>query len=82
MSRDRIYRLWRLAGLQVPRKGRRGRARPSLRPQPPTARNEVWAYDFMFDHRANGQKLKCLTVIDEWTREGLAIEVSGRIRSR
>jgi putative transposase len=31
--------------------------------------------------RANGQKLKCLTVSDEWTREGLAIEVDGRLRS-
>ena len=82
MSRDRTHRLWRLAGLQVPRKRRRRRAQPSLRPQTPTGRNEVWAYDFMFDHCANGQKLKCLTVIDEWTRECLAIEVSGRIRSR
>ena len=35
----------------------------------------------MFDWCANGQQLKCLTVTDEWTREGLAIEVDGRIRS-
>lgn len=35
----------------------------------------------MFDWCANGQKLKCLTVTDEWTKEGLAIEVDGRIRS-
>jgi putative transposase len=41
----------------------------------------VWSYDFVFDWCANGQKLKCLTVTDEWTREGLAIEVDGRIRS-
>jgi putative transposase len=35
----------------------------------------------VFDRCANGQQLKCLTVIDEWTRESLAIEVDGRIRS-
>jgi putative transposase len=38
-------------------------------------------YDFVFDACANGQKLKCLTVTDEFTHEGLAIEVDGRIRS-
>ncbi len=35
----------------------------------------------LFDWCANGQQLKCLTVTDEWTKEGLAIEVDGRIRS-
>ena len=42
----------------------------------------MWSYDFVFDHCANGQQLKCLTVTDECTKEGLAIEVDGRIRSR
>jgi putative transposase len=41
----------------------------------------VWAYDFVFDACANGQQLKCLTVIDEHTRESLAIDVAGSIRS-
>jgi putative transposase len=41
----------------------------------------VWSYDFVFDHCANGQQLKCLTVTDEFTKEGLAIDVGGRIRS-
>jgi putative transposase len=35
----------------------------------------------VFDHCANGQQLKCLTVADEFTKEGLAIDVDGRIRS-
>jgi putative transposase len=35
----------------------------------------------VLDHCANGQQLKCLTVTDEFTKEGLAIEVDGRIRS-
>ena len=50
------------------------------RPQAPTGANQVWSYDFVFDWCANGQQLKCLTVTDEWTKEGLAIEVDGRIR--
>lgn len=42
---------------------------------------EMWAYDFVFDACANDQQLKCLTVIDEFTREALAIDVAGSIRS-
>jgi putative transposase len=41
----------------------------------------MWAYDLVFDACANGQQLKCLTVIDEYTRECLAIDVAGSIRS-
>ena len=52
-----------------------------LRPVPPAAHNHVWAYDFIFDACANGQRLKCLTVVDEYTRECLAIDVAGSIRS-
>src|SRR5262249_30547855 len=76
------YRLWRAAGLQLPRKRPKKRiaaARP--RPQPSCGPNQVWSYDFVFDRCANGQQLKCLTVTDEFTKEGLAIDVDGRIRS-
>jgi putative transposase len=48
---------------------------------PATAENRVWAFDFVFDASANGQQLKCLTVIDEYTRECLAIDAAGSIRS-
>lgn len=82
MSPARAHRLWRRAGLQVPRKRPRRRVATSRpRPTPPQARNHVWALDFVFDACANGQQLKCLTVIDEWTRECLAIDVAGSIRS-
>lgn len=43
--------------------------------------NDVWSYDFVFDACANGQQLKCLTVVDEFSRESLAIDVAGSIRS-
>jgi len=82
MSADRTHRLWRQAGLQVPRKRPRRRVAESRpRPVPASGANEVWAYDFVFDACANGQQLKCLTVIDEYTRECLAIDVAGSIRS-
>ena len=51
------------------------------RPHPATGPNQVWAFDFVFDACANGQKLKCLTVVDEWTHEALAIDVAGSLRS-
>jgi len=82
MSPDRCHRLWRQAGLQVPRRRPRRRVAGSReRPLPPAAKNHVWAYDFIFDACANGQKLKCLTIVDEYTRECLAIDVAGSIRS-
>lgn len=82
MGSDRAHRLWRQHGLQVPRKRPRRRiASGRPRPLPATNANELWAYDFVFDTCANGQQLKCLTVIDEYTRECLAIDVAGGIRS-
>lgn len=83
LSADRTHRIWRAAGLQVPRRRPRRRvaaARP--RPLAAEAGNHVWAYDFVFDACANGQQLKCLTIVDEFTRECFAIDVAGGIRSR
>ena len=82
MSRHRAHRLWRVAELQLPRRRPRRRAAHSRpRPLPAAGANQVWAYDFVFDACANRQSLKCLTVIDEFTRECLAIDVAGSIRS-
>ena len=82
MSPGRVERLWRKAKLQLPAKRRRKRISSSRpRPVPARAANHVWAYDFVFDACANGQQLKCLSVVDEFTRECLAIDVAGSIRS-
>ena len=82
MSTDRAHRLWRLHKLQVPRKRPRRRvAAGRPRPLPAMAVGQVWAYDFVFDACANGQQLKCLTIVDEFSRECLAIDVAGSIRS-
>ena len=83
LSAKRTYRLWRAAKLQLPRKRARKRVATSRpRPTPPTTYNHVWAIDFVFDACADGRQIKCLTVIDEWTRECLAIDVAGSLRSR
>lgn len=66
MSADRMYRLWRDAKLQVPRKRPRKRiATGRPRPNAPAAPNDVWAIDFVFDHCATGQQIKCLTIVDD-----------------
>jgi putative transposase len=83
MSWERAHRLWKAASLQLPqRRPRRRIAGSRPRPLPPTGPNSVWAYDFVFDASAQGQQIECLTVIDEFTRECLAIDVAGSIGSR
>lgn len=82
VGKDRCGRLWAEHGLQVPKKRTRKRiATGRPRPMAPTMANSVWSYDFVFDACANGQKLKCLTVVDEFTMESLAVDVAGSIRS-
>jgi len=79
----RAWRLWQLAGLQLPRRRPRRRiATGRPRPLPAVNANFLWAYDFVFDATATGQQIKCLTVVDEFTRECLAIDVAGSIRSK
>jgi putative transposase len=82
MGHGRVWRLWSQGGMQVPRKRPRKRV-ASSRPRvyAPTGPGQVWAYDFVHDACANGQQLKCLTVIDEFTKVSLAIDVAGSIRS-
>ena len=79
----RVHRLWRQEQLSLPR--RRSRRRRSNRKVLPvitaTCPNQVWTYDFVHDVCANGQRLKILTVIDEFTRESLAIEVALSLRA-
>jgi putative transposase len=83
LNRKRTQRLWREEGLRVPQK-RRKRQRlgvstvpaDRLRAQAP---DHVWAIDFQWDQTADGQNLKLLHVVDEFTREALAIECRRRI---
>lgn len=83
VNHKRVARLWRTSGLTLPR--RRPRTRRAIervkQVSEATRPNEIWTYDFVHDACANGQQLKLLTVVDEFTRESLAIETRTSIRS-
>ena len=85
VNRKRVERLWRREGLKVPRqqpkKGRLWLGDGSclrLRPEHP---NQVWSYDFVEDRTHDGRKYRMLNVIDEFTRECLAIRVGRKLNS-
>jgi len=83
LNRKRTQRLWREEGLRVPQR-RRKRQRLGISSVPADrlraeAPGHVWAIDFQFDQTADGHNLKLLHVIDEFTREALAIECRRRI---
>jgi len=86
VNHKRVARIWRREGLRVPQKQpKRGRlwlndgSCVRLRPERP---NHVWAYDFVQDRTRDGRKFRMLTVIDEFTRECLAIDVARRLNSQ
>jgi len=82
VNHKRVQRIWRREGLKVPSKQpKRGRLWLNdgscirLRPE---HRDHVWSYDFVFDRTHDGRPLRLLTILDEYTRECLAIEVARR----
>lgn len=76
----RVYRLWRQAGLVLPRRRCRRRRIEAARVAPvATAPNAVWASDILHQPCANGERVRCLTVVDEYTRECLAIVTATRL---
>ena len=82
MGKDRVERIWRREGLKVPQKQRpRGRLwlndGSCVRLRPERA-NHVWSYDFVSAMTHDGRSLRLLTLIDEYTRECLAIRVARR----
>jgi putative transposase len=85
VNSKRVQRIWRQEGLKVPsRQPKRRRlwlGDGSCIRLRPLHRNHVWSYDFVSHHTEDGRKLRLLTIIDEYTREGLAIEVRRRFTS-
>ena len=74
----RVLRLWPEEGLKVRRKRRRlGSSEGGTQRRRAARGNEVWSYDFVLDRTADGRPLKVLPVVDEHTRECLAL-VMGR----
>ena len=82
-SRKLVQRIRRMEGLGVrgkpPRQRRQGTS--TAVPTQATALNEVWSWDFVHDRTDNGSSLKMLTLIDEYSRECLKIQVARKLRS-
>ena len=76
VNHKRVYRLYRQENLVV-RRQKRKRVAASLRsvPLPPSRPNERWSMDLMTDALANGRRFRILTLVDDFTRECLAVEV-------
>ncbi|MDP7485271.1 MAG: IS3 family transposase [Dehalococcoidia bacterium] len=85
VNHKRVERIWRREGLKVPKKQpKRGRLwlnDGSITRLKPERKGHVWAYDFVACRTEDGRAVRMLTVIDEYTRECLAIKVARRIRS-
>lgn len=80
---DRVQRIWRREGLKVPQK-QKPRSRLWLNDGScirlrPEHRNHVWSYEFVEAQTHDGRKLRLMTLIDEFTRQCLAIRVARRI---
>ena len=85
VNHKRVERIWRQEGLKVPQKQPK-RARLWLNDGScirlrPCRKNHVWAYDFVASRTHDGRPIRMLTIIDEYTRECLAIDVERRLRS-
>jgi transposase InsO family protein len=85
VNKKRVERIWRQEALKVPQKQpKRGRLWLNdgscirLRPEYP---NHVWSYDFVEDRTHDGRKFRMLNIIDEFTRECLAIRVSRKLKA-
>ena len=86
VNRKRIWRLWRQEGLKVPRKQRKkrrlGSSANSCARRPAEHKGHVWAWDFLHDRTSDGRPLKWFTLVDEYTRECLALEVERGMTAR
>jgi putative transposase len=86
----RVRRLWREANLQRPVRRRRpnklgpkrGSSKNSCANRPALFKNDVWAYDFVADRTASGKALRWLTLVDEYTKECLALHVATSVTGR
>lgn len=79
MNRKAVQRLWALAGLNVPKRKCFRRPVPGKHSHLVASRpQEIWCYDFVQDRTKEGRTMRILNVVDEFTRECLAIEVDRR----
>ncbi len=80
LNAKRAFRLWRGEGFKVPRKQvkkrRVGSSANACHRRRAAGKNDVWAWDFAFDRTTGGSTLKWLSIVDEFTRECLALKVA------
>jgi transposase InsO family protein len=85
VNSKRIWRLWKQEGLKVPqkkhKKRRLGDAVNGVPRLLATGKGCIWAMDFVFDVTAEGRSLKWLAIVDEFTRECLALEVDRQFKA-
>ena len=85
VNEKRMHRLWKRAGLQVPKKQRKrrrlGTSENGCARLKASYPGHVWSVDFLFDATEDGRQVKLMPVIDEYTRECLLIDVSRSITS-
>jgi putative transposase len=86
INHKRVERIWRKEGLKVPKKqpklGRLWLNDGSCIRLRPEYKDHVWSYDFMVDRTNDGRSFRILNIIDEFTRECLAMRVARRINSQ
>lgn len=84
VNHKRVERIYREAGLTLPRRRPKRKRPQSTQPRDIEASrpNEVWSYDFVHDRTQYGEKLKLLVLVDEFTRECLEVRVEKRLRGR
>jgi len=79
-NHKRVFRLYQEADLSVRRRRKRQRIAVEREPlQVPTRPNQVWSMDFVMDVLANGRRIKCLTVVDDFTKELIDLVVDHSI---
>lgn len=79
VNHKRTYRLYKEAGLALRKRKKKYPSEKRGRPETAATPNTRWSFDFVSDALANGRRIKILTVIDEVTRECLALEVDTSI---
>jgi len=86
VNRKRVHRLWKREGLKVPsrqhKKRRWGTSDEGVIHRRAEHINHVWSYDFVMDETEDGRRLKVLPILDEYTRECLALEVERSITAQ
>lgn len=85
VNRKRVYRLWKREGFKVPQKQRKKRrlgcSENGIVRRRAEGINDVWCWDFVHDRDEKGRPLQWLLIEDEFTREGLALEVERRMKA-